>query len=253
MDAFEAARWLRVRRRVAAPRVRLVCFPYAGAGAPVFHAWPDDLPAHVEVAAVQLPARQDRVADPPATRVETIVDEVIAALATLPAAPLALFGHSFGSLLAFELARRQNGQGASPVALIVGGRRAPHLPSPSPPAWNLPDEQFLTALNERYGTPWTMLRDRELMELALPPLRADFEALDTYVHVAGEPLDVPVTVLRGLRDPRHSAREATAWAELTRRPLTLHELDAEHFFVDTHRLWVIDRVAEALGRAAIRR
>lgn len=254
MDATESARWLRIRRRVAAPRLRLICFPYAGAGATVYHGWPDELPAHVEVAAVQLPARQDRVADPPVTRVEDIVDRVAAAMAALPPAPrTAFFGHSFGAVLAFELARRQQRAGAAPAALVVAGRRAPHLPSPSAPAWNLPDDEFFAVLNSRYGTSMAMLRDRDLMELALPSLRADFEALDHYRYAAGDPLRVPITVLRGTRDPRQSASDADAWTEVaapTHRPVTIHELDAEHFFVDTHRLWVIDRVAEALARAA---
>jgi medium-chain acyl-[acyl-carrier-protein] hydrolase len=249
----EPSLWLPAYRALPSPRVRLVCCPYAGASATLFHAWPSGLPADVEVRAVQLPARQSRLREPPLTRVAPIVDRIVAALGALPPAPLALYGHSFGSLVAFELARRLSALGAPPIALVVAARRPPHLPHVHTNLYALPEPELLAALHERYGTPWSLLRDRDLMELALPPMRADMEAIETHVHVDGDPLDLPVTVLRALRDAALPADEAAEWSELVRGGAPVHEIDAGHFFMDTHRAWVLARVADAIADGEARR
>lgn len=85
------------------------------------------------------------------------------------------------------------------------------------------------------------------MQLVMPSLRADFEALDTYRYVDGPPLAVPVTVLAGRRDGALASHEVVAaWRERTTGPYAEHWIDAGHFFVDTHRSWVLARIAEAL-------
>jgi medium-chain acyl-[acyl-carrier-protein] hydrolase len=221
--------------------MRLVCFPYAGAGSTVFHAWPQGSPGNVEIYAAQLPARQERLQDAPLTRVDTIVECVAGELSRLPPMSTVLYGHSFGGLLAYEIARRLQAANAAPAALVIGARRAPHLPPAHAPIHHLPEADFLDAIHLRYGTPLAVLRS-EVMALALRSLRADFEALETYAYVPGAPLESSVTVLRGRHDASVSADDAAAWQEVARGPIALHEIGAGHFFVDTHRAWVLERV-----------
>ena len=249
MTASEAALWLPARRRLEAPRVRLLCLPYAGGGATIYRAWSAGLPADVEVRPVQLPARQDRRHEPPLTRVDAIVTRLVAAIELLPPAPTAIFGHSFGGLVAYELGRRLSAAGTPPLALVIGARHAPHLPRLAPPIHALPDNAFFEVLNRRYGTAWTLLHDPELMALALPSLRADFAAYETYEYQAGPRLEAPITVLHGLRDGTLTREQATAWGDLTRAGAALHSIDAGHFFVDTHREWVLGQVRRALAAA----
>jgi surfactin synthase thioesterase subunit len=246
MTASEAARWLPARRRLDAPRVRLVCLPYAGGGATIYRAWSAALPADVEVRPVQLPARQDRRNEAPLTCVDAIVTSLISAIETLPPAPTAIFGHSFGGLVAYELARRLSAAGMPPIALVVGARHAPHVPRVAPPIHALPTDAFVDTLHRRYGTAWTLLRDPELMALALPSLRADFAAYESYEHHAGPRLATPITVLHGLRDATLTREQAEAWGDLTTTGAALHAIDAGHFFVDTHRDWVLAQVRRTL-------
>ncbi len=110
----------------------------------------------------------------------------------------------------------------------------------------LSDSSFKEELHRRYGTSLVFLQNQDLMNLALPSLRADFTALETYRPLSTEALDVPITVLRARQDGSMSDSEAVAWREQTSRPTVIHELDAGHFFVDTHRSWVLARVAEML-------
>lgn len=251
MTPADAAAWLRVRRPLAAPRARLLCLPYAGGAATLFHTWPDGLPADVEVRAAQLPGRQDRLSHPTLTSLPAIIERLVEALAALPPAPLVLYGHSFGALLAFELTRRLRAAGQPPRGLIVGGRRAPHLPPIIAPLHQLSDPDFKEELHRRYGTPRAVLQDAELMGLALPSLRADFTALETHQHQAAEPLALPMTVLRGRHDTSVPAEDAAAWRDHAAGAFALHEVDAGHFFVDSHRPWVVAQVAEALRAALV--
>jgi len=247
MNPQDPSRWLRTARPLAAPRLRLLCFPYAGGGATIFHRWSHQLPADVEVRAVQLPARQDRFTEPPLRRMQAIVDHVLGALAQLPPTPEVLFGHSLGATVAFEVARRRQAMGTTPLGLVVGARAAPPVPAREPWLHVLDEEAFLAGLHARYATPWSTLRNAELMQLALPALRADMEVVETYVYAPGPPLAAPITVLRGLQDARVTEEDAAAWQALTRAPLRRDAIAAGHFFVDSHAEWVLGHVKEALA------
>ena len=249
MTASEAALWLPARRSLDAPRVRLLCLPYAGGGATIYRAWAAGLPADVEVRPVQLPARQNRRHETPLTRVDAIVTRLAAAIETLPPAPVAIFGHSFGGLVAYELGRRLSSTGTPPLALVIGARHAPHVLQAAPPIHALPEDAFFEMLNRRYGTAWTLLRNPELMALAQPSLRADFAAYETYEYQAGPRLNAPITVLHGLRDGTLTHAQAAAWGDLTSAGAALQAVDAGHFFVDTHREWVLAQVRQVLAAA----
>ncbi|MEW2501003.1 alpha/beta fold hydrolase, partial [Amycolatopsis sp. NPDC047767] len=108
MTVGVAQRWLRRFSSPPAPRLRLACFAHAGGSASFFRTWPRSLPADVEVLAIRYPGRQDRLAEPCAQRLDDLVDDVAAALAEPLAdgVPFAFFGHSMGSAIAFETARR---------------------------------------------------------------------------------------------------------------------------------------------------
>jgi medium-chain acyl-[acyl-carrier-protein] hydrolase len=246
MNISESVQTLRIQRRPGSPKIRLVCVPYAGAGASLFYPWRPSLPDDVELVAVQLPARQDRRRENPWTRIGLIVQNIACELAALPHVPTVLLGHSFGAVVAFELARHLSAAKAAPVGLVVAARRAPQLRSPLPPSYRLSDAEFIESIHRRYGRPLSMLQDPDVRALALPPLRADLEALETYVYEPGEPLAIPVMVLRGQTDASVSLEEAIAWRELTRQAPDFREVNGGHFFIDTHRHWVLTQISAML-------
>ncbi|MCG8416710.1 MAG: alpha/beta fold hydrolase [Proteobacteria bacterium] len=227
--------------------MRLLCLPYGGGGASIFHRWPDGLPDDIEVCPVQLPARHNRLNEPGLTSVSAIVARVAIALEQLVPAPVALYGHSFGALLAFELTRRLEQANSPPVHLIVAGRSAPQLASTRPPIAHLPDMAFCQALQERYGAGQMLSKSVELREIALPSLRADLAANEAYRYTDSTPLTTPMTALGSRQDRSVTAEALMAWRATTRGAYTEHWIDAGHFFVDTHRAWVLERVTEALA------
>ncbi|MEU7364594.1 alpha/beta fold hydrolase [Streptomyces hygroscopicus] len=223
-DALATA-WLRgLGGRELTARGRLFVFPHAGAGASAYRLAPH-LPDTVEVCTVQLPGRENRFAEPALTS----LDDAVATLAPLIAdhtdLPYAFFGHSMGSLIAFETARRLRALGTRlPDRLFLSSMRAPGLPDRDP-RHTLPDDKLL-ATADFDGV------DPELQELLLPLLRADLTLCETYTHRAEAPLPCALTVLAGSDDDSVDGTELAGWREHTSADFELHLFPgAPHLYV----------------------
>lgn len=146
--------------------------------------------------------------------------------------PFALFGHSLGGLISFELARLlRRDYGKAPVHLFVAGCAAPQLSDSQPPIHNLPEPEFVAELRRLKGTPEGVLRQPELMRMLLPCLRADFEMGATYQYAAGEPLACPISAFGGLADPEISRADLEGWREHMTATFVARMLPGEHFFL----------------------
>lgn len=231
--------WFHVPRSVSRPRLRLFCFPHAGGAATLFHAWPAALPADVELFGAQLPGRSYRYAERPFVRMAPLLEALTPAIAPHLDVPYVLFGHSLGALVVFELTRRLRLFGAHlPAALIVSGRSAPHLPPP-PPLHTMPDARFRDALCERYGMARDLASNEQIMSLALPALRADFELIETWRYVEEPPLPMPVTVAAGRDDRIVTEAGLEAWRTLTTGAFASHRLPGRHnYMIEERDAWL---------------
>jgi pyochelin biosynthetic protein PchC len=208
--------WLRRFHPAPAAVARLVCFPHAGGAAPYFFPWSAALSPRLEVLAVQYPGRQERRHEPLVDSIDALADAVAAELRELTGLPLLLFGHSMGATVAYEVARR-----LTPAHLFVSGRRAPSRP------WaqrmhTRPDAEILAELGKLSGTDAKVLGSEEIMRLALPALRNDYRAVETYRDPGGPRVGCPISVLIGDDDPTSSVPDATAWRDHTTGPCAVH-------------------------------
>lgn len=210
--------------------VRLFCLPYAGAGASAFRRWQEGIGPDVEVLPVQLPGRENRISEDP----RFTVADVAAAIASRADRPYAIYGHSMGGRVGFEVVRELRRTGRPlPLRLYVGGARAPHVTAASlfDGLSRVDDEELLRRLGEGGGLPAELLDHPELVELLLPLLRADFGRVDGYRYRPGEPLPLPVVAFSGARDRAVTRAHSAAWAEHTTAGFTLREIDGGHFFL----------------------
>jgi medium-chain acyl-[acyl-carrier-protein] hydrolase len=229
-------------------RLRLFCFPYGGAGASLYRGWSAALPATVAVCPVQLPGRENRLAEPSFRRLQPLVQALADGLTPHLDVPFALFGHSLGALVSFELARELRRRGRYPASLLVSSFRAPHLPDPDPPIYHLPDAEFIQELVELGGTPPEVLENAELMELVLPRLRADLEVCDTYAYLPETPLACPIAVFGGVDDQEVRPEELAGWREHTSGAFRLRLFTGDHFYVHSMGGALQQAVAEELMR-----
>jgi medium-chain acyl-[acyl-carrier-protein] hydrolase len=213
-------------------RARLFCFPYAGGGAAVFRRWVDELPTAIEVWAVYLPGRERRIADPPIDSVRVLAAEASGGIREYLDKPFALFGHSMGALVGFEVARRlRRDRLAMPLCLAVSGFGAPHIPSVRAATGHLPDAEFLAELHRLNGTPASVLEDAELVELVLPMLRADFRAVETYRFSEDTPLACPIFAYGGSNDAEAPPQELQEWKRHTSGAFRMRLFDGDHFYL----------------------
>jgi medium-chain acyl-[acyl-carrier-protein] hydrolase len=228
--------WFPYPRPNPSARLRLFCYPFAGGGASAFRHWPDGLPRFVEVVPVQPPGRETRFREPAFTLMAPLVTALADALQPHHDRPYAIFGHSLGALVAFELVRELRRRGGRPPArLIVSGHGAPHLLGRHTPMHALPDDQFRAELRRLNGTPAAVLDNDELMSVLTPTLRADMAVGETYTPAAEPPLDCPILALGGEGDAYAPPPDLEAWREHTRAACEVHVLPGEHFFLQTHR------------------
>jgi medium-chain acyl-[acyl-carrier-protein] hydrolase len=242
--------WLLSFRAAVHPRLRLVCFPYAGGNAAAYRSWATAFPPDIEVLGVQLPGRGTRFKEPLSTRLAPLLDALALEVTKLGEdAPFAFFGHSMGALLAFELARELRRRGAPlPTHLFVAGHRAPGLPERNAPIHHLSDAEFLTALRRYGGMPASVLEQPELMEMVLPIVRADFALVEAWRDIQGAPLDLPITAFRGDNDANATAEEMDSWRAHTLGEFILHTLPGDHFFIQSAEPALLDRVTRALAQ-----
>jgi medium-chain acyl-[acyl-carrier-protein] hydrolase len=213
-------------------RQRLVCFPYAGAGASLFRSWPAQMPADIEVVAVQLPGREDRSREPPPADLRALVRRCAIALRPYCTTPFSLYGHCAGALLAYEVAHEMGSRfGLWPERFIAAAQQAPSVLVDEQRLHELPDEAFLEEMRRRGGIPQAVLGNQELVRFLLPLVRADVALWERYEHRTLRPLRCPVVALRGRSDDLVSQRLAEAWADHTEAVCTVLDVDGDHYFV----------------------
>jgi medium-chain acyl-[acyl-carrier-protein] hydrolase len=239
--------WVVIPRPTPNARLRLFCFPYAGGGATIYSRWPAQLPPEVELVAAQLPGRESRLAEKPIAEMIPLVERLAEALAPYMDRPFALYGHSNGGLMAFELVRRLRAEGRRlPVHLFVSGRPAPQVELTDPPVHDLPHDEFMETLRRFGGTPEEVLQNEEIMTLMAPLLRADFALGETYLYEPQPPLDLPISAYAGETDAEVPVWQVEAWSEQAGGAFQFHSFPGGHFFLQENQAMVLDRLRREL-------
>lgn len=213
-------------------RLRLFCFPYAGGNALIYRNWSKYLPDVIEVCAAHLPGRGNRFKEAPFTSLTTMVEAIGEAITPYLDKPFAIFGHSMGALISFELTRLLRAKhNLQPVHLFVSGRRAAQLPKTEPITHNLPDAELMQEVRRLNGTQEELFEHPELLQIMLPLLRADFSVVETYGYKPDEPLPCPLTVFGGLNDPEVKREQLEAWRQQTAADCRVRMMPGDHFFL----------------------
>ncbi|WP_181233977.1 thioesterase II family protein [Enhygromyxa salina] len=247
-DAPELTRtWLACPRPRPDATIRLLCFHHAGGSPSSFRPWLDELPDHVELLAVRLAGREARLRQTPVNSVAEVVEPLAEALAPLlRASPrLAIFGHSMGALLGFELARELRRRSLPrPELLVASGRNGPGV-GRKLELHKLSDKQLIDEVQRIYGgIPKPILDEPELLALTLPVLRADLTINETHTLSEEAPLDIPIRAYAGVDDPHVGKAGLERWAEFTTASFESGQFAGDHFYLAPApgMRWLLDKL-----------
>lgn len=239
--------WFQYTRISQRGRVRLFCLPYAGGGASIYHQWGALLPPEVELYPVQLPGREKRWQEAAYTQLPELIPPLAQGLLPYLDKPFALFGHSMGALIGFELTRylRRNHL-PLPLRLFISAHRAPHLPYSQERVHKLSHEEMLTRLEKLGTVSQELLANEEVMQFYVPLLQADFSICERYVYQEEAPLACPIAVFGGLLDERVSSQELAAWDQQSGGVLERQMFPGDHFFLQTSQDQLLQKISQAL-------
>ncbi len=214
--------------------IKLVCLPYAGAGASFYRPWAALAGDALEIVPLQLPGRERLIDEEPYRDVHQAVDGLVLQLRERLGDGdhrVALFGHSLGAVLAYELAHRLVAEpGIELVHLFVSGSPHPGQ-GRAQRATGLSDDDFLARVGEFAGYSHPALEDSEMREMLLPTLRADVEMHETYAPSTSLPLDAPLTVVRGEDDALVGHDDAASWNKASGRDFEHVEIPGGHMYL----------------------
>ncbi|TWF95479.1 thioesterase II family protein [Saccharopolyspora dendranthemae] len=241
-----AGSWFRRFHPRPDAEVALVCLPHAGGAAGTYFSLSQRLSEDADVISAQYPGRQDRLREPCLESVRELASGAAPELDQLIAGrPFVLFGHSMGAAIAFELAlSRRRDRARAPHALFLSGRGAPGR-GIDRGIRLLDDDGLIAEVRRLAGTDSLVLDEPELVRLALPSLRADYAAAETYDPGPGAVVDSDVVALTGDADDNVGIDDAEHWREHTTGAFDLQVFEGGHFFLNDHE----PRIAELLGTA----
>lgn len=248
IETLRSSNWFHVPKRLAKPKLRLFCFPYAGGSAGAYHGWADLLPDGIELCAIQLPGRGNRFKEQPYTDMESLVSDLLEAIAPVLDVPHVFFGHSMGAQVAFQLIHALHAsERPVPQAFIASGRRAPHIVSSRKPLHTLPEDAFIAEIARLNGTPKEALANPELMALVSPALRADCQVIETHQHPNVAPLTVPIMAVGGTQDINVSIEDLEQWSIHTQAEFSMQLFSGDHFFIHSSHAALLQRLCEYMN------
>lgn len=219
---------------------RLLCLPCAGGSATVYARWAQAAPSWLAVRPLELPGRGTRHHEPLHRDPHLLADLLTEECLTEHLGPVngarprfALFGHSLGGLLAFEIAHRLHARGCTPAGLFVAASRPPATRDDSRYAALIDDADVLAEMRSLGGTPEALLAEPELMAMVLPVIKADFQLCGHYRRPSSHtraPLPLPIHALAGRRDT-FAPDVLDDWRGETSGTFTRTDFAGDHFFV----------------------
>ena len=241
---------------VAEPRARIFLLHHAAGSHRAFTDWVRLFPADWEVCLLEAPGRRRLSHLPPAGSAAGLAAFFLDRIRPRLDRPYALFGHSMGAAVAFELAALLHRADAPlPHWLGVSACRAPvHAADRlhARPLHALPDPELRSVLSRMEGLPARALADEEVWRRLAPRIREDFRLAEEWRPSTGTvPSGVALSLFGGAQDPVVSHRQLAAWGQAAVQPIGRHIYRGGHFYFRVHTRSVVDRIVTESRRAGL--
>lgn len=210
--------------------MQLFTFPYAGGNRFSFNPMLEYLGKQVKLIQMDYPGRNG--GGLPLTDIRLIADYVYEQLIMRISEPFAFFAHSMGTTVAYLVMRQLLADGRPlPVHMFMSGRMGPSFPFLREAIYKLPREQFISELKKFNGIPAELYGISGAVDYFIPLLRADFEAVEQYLHKQVEPVNIPISVFYGNQEAMDERLLLASWQRETEQVVSLCRFQGNHFYI----------------------
>ncbi|NGP59373.1 thioesterase [Paenibacillus thiaminolyticus] len=228
--------------------IDLFCIPYAGGSAhAIYGKWVEKLDPGIKLHPLELAGHGRRMGEPFHANVAEAVQDLLDKMRpSIVQRPYAVYGHSMGTSLAYELTVAVRASGLpQPAALFLSGRIPPHLKYNKEPMHKLSDAEFLEKIRKIGGTPAQFFESKDLLKLFLPILRHDYRMIEQYrLNGKPQPVDGDIVFFLSDEDQYVNLPEILEWEQYNKRSFEYHPFQGGHFFI--HEAW--DQICMLINR-----
>lgn len=216
-------------------KIILFCLPYGGGSAAVFNSWRKFLDKNIEIRPIEIAGRGSRLEEPFYQNSYEAIDDVYKMIEPLiDNSPYALFGHSLGCLLTYELLiRAMDNKLKEPKHVFFSGLNPPHLDERSSDIHLLPDKEFDIIVQKLGGTPEEFFENKELKDIFIPILRNDYRLYENHKYSnIMKKFNFDISVLNGIDDSSTSLEKVNQWSKYTSQECKIYNFKGGHFFIN---------------------
>lgn len=211
-------------------KVRMFCFPHAGAGAYVYSNWKDTLSKEIGLYAVQLPGREKRIREPLISDAKTLCNQVVDNIKEELTFPYVLFGHSMGGILVYETLRQIMKRNLPLPKCIIMSATSLKGFKDIPNIDEFDDEELAGYLYEMGGTSKELLDNDGFRDCFFPIIRNDYKLVREY-KCSPVAVPVPIIALSGSEDIYVERKKQELLNNLTEK-FKMIDMKGGHFFIE---------------------
>lgn len=214
----------------------LFCLPYAGGSEVIYYKWKRYLNSSIYLEPIELKGRGKRFNENFYANLEEAIEDMFENIKDkILYDEYAIYGHSMGSLLAYELYYKiYNENVKMPKYIFFSGYKAPSIPRKEKQIYLLPYEEFIKEVIELGGIPQEVADNEELLQLFTPILRNDFKMLEKYLYKEKKyKIQCDISILNGKEDDI-TLEELLAWKNHGDKGFKVYNFEGNHFFINTN-------------------
>lgn len=235
--------------------IKLFCVPYAGGSASSFLSWNKKL-NYAEVIPIQLAGRGERIADPFYKKLEDMAEDgfriIQREVESNGIERYALFGHSMGSWITYEICKRiYNDNMIKPVHIFFSGNEAPYYEIYAKQTYNikishLSDEKFINEVLKWGAGTRDILENKKYGAVFVEILRRDYALIENYLCDREVfKINCNISVLNGLKD--HNTKTGLeAWRQCANKAFQIYNFSGAHFFIEENENDVLTTIDQIL-------
>lgn len=229
------SKWIRYGKTKTDSEKCMICIPFAGSGASLFAGWQRIMGDDMEILPIQLPGREERIAEKPVTSVdEAVISIAQAVVPAINGRDFVIFGHSMGGLIAYALtAKLEKDYGMSPDLCVISASSI-NICAKKQKVSEMSDEELIQELSSYGGMDEQLLSLPDYLKMYLDIIRNDYKIIEDFAASDKTSVRSPFRLYSGTEDTLIAKDDMKEWYGLTSSGVTEKVFEGDHFFIKKH-------------------